>query len=226
MNGSNASFNKAHYGGAIYISDLSNIFCTGTNTVENNEAEVVGGAFAILNSYLDIILNNEEYLQINSNQADRGSGVYLYQSTFNAISNVSQIIIMKNIAKIGGTFFWIHDDIMMKQPDMKKIKFSNNTALYGERGATQATSLKGPILYELTSFDGSLSNPLQFIATDFYGNSLVDFPEGAYIFIATISTNNYYCLGRTPSINRYCMDDNILFTSVLNIYIFTLYIFF
>lgn len=167
-----------------------------------NIARVVGGAIASFDS--EITSEEMTILYLSYNEADRGSAIYLYQSSLKSSHNDSSTAVhfVNNKARIGGTLYWIKDDVMKSAPDIKPYKFINNIAPYGNTTATQATSIKGPTTYDVSNYLKPVTKALDFRAVDYYGNHLVTFPVEVFVFKASIKDEKYNCSGRVPTISR------------------------
>jgi hypothetical protein len=167
-----------------------------------NIAKVVGGAIASFDS--EITWEESTTFYLSDNEADRGSAIYLYRSflKFSHYDSLSTVHFLNNKARIGGTLYWIKDDVMKSALDIRQYKFMNNIAPYGNTTATQATSVKGPLTYNVLNYLKSQTNALQFRAVDFYGNHLIRFPVDGFVFKAYIQDEKYDCSGRVPTISR------------------------
>ena len=167
-----------------------------------NNAKVVGGAIASFDS--KITWEKISTLYLSDNEADRGSAIYLYRSFLNSshYDFLTTVHFLNNKARIGGTLYWIKDDLMKSALDIKSFKFMNNIAPYGNTTATQATSVEGPTTYNVSNYLNSETKALNFRAVDFYGIDLVSFPEDVFVFKVSIKDKKYDCSGRVPTISR------------------------
>jgi predicted outer membrane repeat protein len=197
------SYNSAGRGGAIHVSNKTSLKFINQNTMSFNNARVVGGAIASFDS--DITWEELTTLYLCDNEADRGSAIYLYRSFLKSsqYDTLTTVHVLNNKARIGGTLYWIKDDVMKSALDIRPYNFMNNIAPYGNITATQATSVKGPLTYNVSNYLKSLTNALQFRAVDFYGNHLIRFPVDVFVFKASIKDEKYDCSGRVPTISRY-----------------------
>jgi hypothetical protein len=77
-----------------------------------NNANVVGGAIASFDS--DITWEEMRTLYLSDNEADRGSAIYLYRSFIKSshYDSLTTVHFLNNKARIGGTLYWIKDDVM------------------------------------------------------------------------------------------------------------------
>ena len=135
-----------------------------------NNAKVVGGAIASFDS--DITWEELTTLYLSDNEADRGSAIYLYRSFLKSSlydSFLTTVHFQNNKARIGGTLYWIKDDLMKSALDIKSFKFMNNIAPYGNTTATQATSVIGPTTYNVSNYLKPEKRELNFRAVDYYG---------------------------------------------------------
>ena len=169
------------------------------NTMSFNNARVVGGAIASFDS--DITWVEMTTLFLSDNEADRGSAIYLYQSFLKSshYDSFTTVHFLNNTARIGGTLYWICDDILKSALDIRSFKFMNNIAPYGNTTATQATSVVGPATYNTSNY---LRKALKFQAVDYYGNHLVRFPVDVFVFKASIKGENFDCWDSIPTISR------------------------
>jgi hypothetical protein len=205
------NYNKAKYGGAMYVTESSSIYYFGTNKMTFNIAKVVGGAIVFYHTNATIMYDKNGFIQLDSNHADRGSAIYLYKSVLNIEernSNTSindkkiDIYLTNNHASIAGTIYWIYDnDIMRSTPNVGNIKFIKNQASYGHQMATQAVNITGDDIYEIINYDKFIITALDFKAFDYYGQALENIPDDSFSFSASITTK-HQCLGRTPTITR------------------------
>jgi hypothetical protein len=167
-----------------------------------NNAKVVGGAIASFDS--DVTWETMTTLDLSNNEADRGSAIYLYRSfiKFSRNDSLTTVHFLNNKARIGGTLYWIKDDVMKSALDIRPYKFVNNIAPYGNTTATQATSVIGPISYNVSNYLKSMTKALNFTAVDYYRNPLVSFPEDVFVFKVSIIDKKYDCSDRFPTISR------------------------
>jgi len=202
LSGTNVSYNFAGRGGAICISNKTSLKFINQNTMSFNNASVVGGAIASFNS--DITLEKKTTLNLSDNEADRGSAIYLYQSFLKSshYDSLTTVHFLNNKARIGGTLYWIKDNVMKSALYIRSYKFMNNTAPYGNTTATQATSVEGPTTYDVSNYLISETKALKFRAVDYYGVDLVSFPVDVFVFKASIKDKNYTCSGRVPTTSR------------------------
>jgi hypothetical protein len=202
LSGTNINHNSAGRGGAINLSNKTSLKFINQNTISFNNAKVVGGAIASFDS--DITWEKMTTLYLSDNEADRGSAIYLYRSFLKSSHYDSLTIVhfLNNNARIGGTLYWIKDDVMKSALDIRSFKFINNIAPYGNTTATQATSLIGPTTYNASNYLKSMTKELNFRAVDYYGKDLVSFPEDVFVFKASIKDKKYDCSGRIPTISR------------------------
>jgi hypothetical protein len=167
-----------------------------------NNAKVVGGAIASFDS--DITWEEMTTLYLSDNEADRGSAIYLYRSFLKSshYDSFTTVHFLNNKARIGGTLYWIKDDVMKSALDITSFNFMKNIAPYGNTTATQATSVDGPTTYNVSSYLKSMAKALNFTAVDYYKNHLIRFPEDVFIFKASIKDRKHDCSGRIPTISR------------------------
>ena len=167
-----------------------------------NNAKVVGGAIASFDS--DIIWEELTTLYLSDNEADRGSAIYLYRSFLNSshYDFLNTVHFLNNKARIGGTLYWIKDDLMKSALDIRSFKFMNNIAPYGITTATQATSVEGSTTCNVSNYLNFETKALNFRAVDYYGNYLIRFPVDVFIFKASIKDKKYTCSGRVPTTNK------------------------
>jgi len=172
------------------------------NTISFNNAKVVGGAIASFDS--DITWEKMTTLYLSDNEADRGSAIYLYRSFLKSshYDSLTTVHFLNNNARIGGTLYWIKDDVMKSALDIRSFMFINNIAPYGITTATQATSVEGPTTYNVSNYLNSETKALNFRAVDYYGNYLVRFPVDVFVFKASIKDKNYTCSDRVPTTSR------------------------
>jgi predicted outer membrane repeat protein len=206
---SNMSDNRAYDGGAIYAKTNTNFYCSGTNQFVYNKAYRVGGAISCIDSYLwnTNTAATTITMKISFNQALRGSAFYFLrlkdESTLFLKSNLT---ISYNTAIVGGTIYWIYDNVM-KAPDIEYLDIHNNFAPYGSKIATQAKYIDGPSYYNIKSYKYNASgidlDQLLFKAFDYYNHSLVNADNDKYFFSASFNVHSQYnCLGRTPGVSR------------------------
>lgn len=206
---SNMSDNRAKDGGAIYAKTNTNFYFSGTNQFVYNKASRVGGAISCIDSYLwnTNTAATTITMKISFNKALRGSAFYFIG--LKDKSNLflkSNLIISNNTAIVGGTIYWIYDNVM-KAPDIDHLDIHSNFAPYGSRIATQAKYIDGPSFYDIKSYEFNASgiefDPLLFKAYDYYNHSLVNVDNDKYIFSASVNVHSDYdCLGRTPGVSR------------------------
>ena len=203
---SNMIDNRAYDGGAIYIKTNTHFYFSGTNQFIYNKAYRVGGAISCIDSYL-WNENTAATMKISFNQALRGSAFYFLRLKDKSNLFVkSNLTISYNSAIVGGTIYWIYDNVM-KAPDIDYLDIHNNFAPYGNKIATQAKYIDGPSFYDIKSYEFNASgiefDPLLFKAYDYYNHSLVNVDNDKYFFSASVNIHSYYdCLGRTPSVSR------------------------
>jgi len=199
LSGTYINHNSAGRGGAINRSNKTSLKFINQNTISFNNAKVVGGAIASFDSY--IIWEKISTLCLSDNEADRGSAIYLYRSFLKSshYDSLTTVHFLNNKARIGGTLYWIRDDVMKSGLDIRPYNFMNNIAPYGNTTATQATSVIGPTTYNAST---SMTKELNFAAVDYYGKDLVSFPEDVFVFKASIKDKKYDCSGRSPTISR------------------------
>jgi hypothetical protein len=164
-----------------------------------NNASVVGGAIASFNS--EITSEKMTALYLSDNEADRGSAIYLYRSFLKSSHNdsLTTVHFLNNKARIGGTLYWIQDDVMKSALDIRRYKFMNNIAPYGNTTATQATSVVGPTIFNVTKYNlNFMTKALNFTAVDYYGNHLT---VELFVFKASIKDDKYDCSNRKPTIS-------------------------
>jgi len=169
----------------------------------NNATLGVGGAIASFDS--DITWEKTTTLYLSDNEADRGSGIYLYRSFIKSShDSLTTVHFLNNKARIGGTLYWVQDDDVMKSAlDIRSFKFMNNIAPYGNTTATQATSVEGPTTYNISNYLNSETKALNFRAVDYYGNYLIlRFPVDVFVFKASIKDKKYNCSGNVPTTSR------------------------
>ena len=167
-----------------------------------NNAKVVGGAIASFDS--KITWEKISTLYLSDNEADRGSAIYLYRSFLNSshYDSLTTVHFLNNKARIGGTLYWIRDDVMKSALDIRSFNFMNNIAPYGNTTATQATSVEGPTTYNVSNYLNSETKALNFRAVDYHGIELVSFPVDVFVFKASIKDKKYDCSGRIPTTSR------------------------
>ena len=167
-----------------------------------NNAKVVGGAIASFDS--KITWEKISTLYLSDNEADRGSAIYLYRSFLNSshYDSLTTVHFLNNKARIGGTLYWIRDDVMKSGLDIRPYNFMNNIAPYGNTTATQATSVIGPTTYNISNYLDSETKELNFTAVDYHGIELVSFPVDVFVFKASIKDKKYDCSGRIPTTSR------------------------
>jgi hypothetical protein len=221
LSGTSINHNSAGRGGAINLSNETSLKFINQNTMSFNNANVVGGAIASFDS--KITWEKISTLYLSDNEADRGSAIYLYRSFLNSshYDSLTTVHFLNNKARIGGTLYWIRDDVMKSGLDIRPYNFMNNIAPYGNTTATQATSVIGPTTYNASNYLEStkalnfravdyynasnylesMTKALNFRAVDYYGKDLVSFPEDVFVFKASIK-DKYDCSGRSPTIGR------------------------
>jgi len=202
LSGTYISRNSAGRGGAINLSNKTSLKFINQNMMSFNNAKVVGGAIASFDSKITWEKISTSYL--SDNEADRGSVIYLYRSFLNSshYDSLTTVQFLNNKARIGGTLYWIHDDVMKSGLDIRPYYFMNNIAPYGSTTATQATSVIGPTTYNASNYLKSMTKELNFTAVDYYGKDLVSFPEDVFVFKASIKDKKYDCSGSIPTISR------------------------
>lgn len=200
-------YNKALFGGALLVEDGSKVDFNGSNQLEFNYVKHIGGAIAVFDSTISLIVASS--LVISENHAGRGSKLYLYHSSTmssssNSRLNYTNVLLMNNYATTGGTIYWIKDDFMIKTPEIiKNMQFLNNTAPYGNTTATQAIKIVGPSSYQLSTYANTATTSLLFRVYDYYDNALVQISDGKYTFNAAVSNKTYpHCSGRSPTLIR------------------------
>lgn len=188
-------------GGALYVSTSSTVQFSGQVLFENNTA-YAGAAIAIFSSsmwsWVDAASaastttrrqaqaspynpsGSSRLLRMIGNHGQRGSALFLSRVPATEGDMLQDLYIVNNTADIGGTVFWIRDDLMVTEPKgltgpNSSVVIINNTAPYGIVAATQATTISS--LFEaikVTVYGGSIRPPPQYILMDFYGQSLIN----------------------------------------------------
>lgn len=138
--------------------------------IAGNKADFFGGGIYLSEGSLWDLVHVTGSLEICNGSAPRGSAVTFYhlQNSTKALHNIT---FSGNVADVGGTVFWIKDDVLSQEPNGAKshsIVWRNNTASYGEQYATQAIRLIGPSEVNVTHFESAIQPPITYYMTDEY----------------------------------------------------------
>ena len=159
-------------GGEMYVNYNSDVSFTGQVSFDSNSAHA-GGAVSFQNSML--WSSYENTMIMKSNTAMRGSAVALAYCPVSSSRVLANISFTQNVASVGGTVFWVNDEVMVLEPlglSSSSLLWENNVAGYGNQTATQATVLVGPESYLATKYDDALDPPLTYTLFDYYNNKV------------------------------------------------------
>jgi predicted outer membrane repeat protein len=172
VNMSSAIANTARIsGGAYSFRNDTNISFDGINIIERNKALMGGGVFLYSTKLWDVKDNgkNASVLYFLENEADGGSAVaaaLVQQDSEKTPSNqLKKITFARNNAIKAGTFLWLCNEIVENKPPRciephglsgEGLIWINNTAAYGEKYATQATTVITDPLYNVTDYNSIL----------------------------------------------------------------------
>lgn len=156
----NTSFfsNKAFQsGGSIFLSKNSTLEFAGDVLFYSNEAVIGGGALFLMSCELWSILATTQ-LEFTKNRAQKGSAIALLdvKSSAKVFQNIT---FRSNNASSGGTVFWLkRPDSMYELSglDSSSLKWTENSAVYGERYATQAVTLQIPQVFDMLVYGGNV----------------------------------------------------------------------
>lgn len=193
----NISNNEAgSIGGGLSLLGDSEAFFYGASHLHANSASFAGGGIALSNSPLFTLATNGS-LMIMDNTADRGSAIFIDGVTPGGEA-FHDLIIADNVARIGGTVFWLFDTTMSEEPagiGSDSITWMGNIAPYADKVGTQATSIIGPSSYDVTVYNTALSPALTFQLYDYYGQLLN--LDGSTTISARINASSVNCSGQS-----------------------------
>lgn len=188
-------------GGGIFIDGAQSLYWGGTMEFSGNSAGYVGGAIALLKSsiwYCTLATNN---ILIHNNVAERGSAMFFYEVLTDRYNYLEFLTIYDNTANVGGTLYWVYDDIMTIEPygvDNPSNVWGLNFAPYGNKSATQAIHLLGNNEYVVTVFGTYLSPPLQYQLTDYYHQLLPFENDESTTLTVSLAEQNASCFHIHP----------------------------
>jgi hypothetical protein len=181
-------------GGCIFLNDSLVIF-RGKNRVSNNSAFIGGGIFAQAMELWDI--QGTGTLEISGNFAQKGSGLAMSLiKSQNRSKTLHDISFTENKAVLGGTVYWLYDDVMTHPPDgldSATIAWVRNMAPYGERYATQASVLEAPMIYNVEVYNQFLAPEIVLWLKDYYGATIVS--ANTTLIASTIVRESIQCSG-------------------------------
>lgn len=203
IHGGTFADNSARVGGGLYYAQDAILSFQDVTTFEGNNATQVGGAIAAISTF-EWNINTTGHLFIRNNAAQRGSGLFAknLKPQSKALSNIT---FSSNDASVGGTVYWIYDNVtdsegaMVREPTglhSLSVTWYNNSAPYGNRTATQAVQLLGPTTYNVDVYLSRLSPPLLYGLQDAYGQNIP--LSGDTTVVPTVVLSETHC-GATPN---------------------------
>lgn len=109
------------------------------------------------------------------------------------------------MATKAGTVFWLYQtaaDTWASGLEDDGVIWLNNTAPYGEKYATQPTSMITESQYHVTEYDSPLDPPIVLPMLDFYGHR----SDTASAFSVTLSISDYNCESLTGYLVEGCVN--------------------
>jgi hypothetical protein len=209
INNNNISHNAALIvGGAISLVSCR-LWVVIMSEINETEAGMHDGLF------FDSISKYSSKLFIHDNKAQRGSAFYfrslIRKSHESDDKNgdddddiLHHIQLNYNHASVGGTIYWIYDYTMKYPPKLhnNSILFSNNTALYGSRIATQTIYTTCPSSYEVIVYGKALIPTINYKLLDYYHQHvIIDEPTNAIVKLINHDDNVRNCNGLNPYIS-------------------------
>jgi predicted outer membrane repeat protein len=171
LNSSRAENNSAGISGGAYIlKNDTDISFIGENVIEGNKALLGGGIFLFSMKIWNMLdrKSNKTNLQFIANTASDGSAIamaLLKQDSEWTDERLNSIIFDRNFAFKAGTVMWFCDDIVPNEPAQciepyglrdSGLIWVNNSAAYGERYATQVTTIVTDDHYNVTEYNSIL----------------------------------------------------------------------
>ena len=135
---------------------------------------------------------NGSILRLKQNTAARGSAIAMYNVMSSNERYLQNLLMAYNRALLSGTLFWFYNNMMLNPPvglGSDSLQWTNNSAPYGEKYATQAVSLLVPEEYIVNVYNEALDPPILVTMLDYYGN-IISSANDTYIFA---STEGYEC---------------------------------
>ena len=196
------------YGGSIFLSGSKHITFF-SNTLSDNDAMDSGGALYVSLCY-NISISN---CSITNNTAILGSAVYLTAFETTAVTALSYGVVLSslltknssilllstfkffhNIIKYndairGGTFYWVWSPERIGFPvSLLKNDWSENTAGYGIKWATQPSKVAYDFAFNLSHRSGGEIEPFNVSVTDFY-KQIIIFGSTARATLSSTTSN-------------------------------------
>ena len=158
-------------GGAIAVMDDSELqFMNGVSVLQDNIADHIGGAIALLGCRT-WTMNNASLL-VWSNKAVFGSAFFFKEHVLESSPPLSNLEVKGNSASGGGTLYWVYELGGMIEPpsgtEAASVVWSGNTAPYGTVAATQGVHLNSPVSYIVSTYGAPMSPPVVSKLFDYY----------------------------------------------------------
>jgi uncharacterized membrane protein YidH (DUF202 family) len=178
-------------GGAFCAKDGSLLDIAGTEIVLNSAGRV-GGALYCADSPYPVMWETA----IDENAAKWGSALYLDGVVASINNSAWGVSVTRNQATVG-TVYWVNGTMPQTAVFAAGFSFEDNTVLFGQEVATQATALRVPERIIVEQYGAFLDRPAELTLVDRYGE-LSPASESAYVGVSILEESTLQCNGRPP----------------------------